>query len=139
MKFKSSSRDEISNKVTAARHYSEQARIPGISPAIQFTLAYDAARMWCEVVVRAEGLRISRQGYHEKTIKTVAEYLGEEIVPIVNHLDRVRKARNKIQYDGLLDQVSSTDVEELLESLDDLSEKVTAWLKQKHPDLLPLL
>jgi hypothetical protein len=69
MKHELTSRDEISKKIITARTLGEGAHTRDLSPAVQFTLAYDAARVWCEVILRAEGNRIgSGGGHHERTI-----------------------------------------------------------------------
>lgn len=87
MKFKRTSRDEISKLVTTARTYSQDARVESLSPATKFQLAYESARMWCEIAIRAEGQRItSRLKHHEKVIRKLIDIIGPEIHQMVNYL-----------------------------------------------------
>jgi len=140
MSLKSTSRDEISKRIVVARTRGEDARCDRISSAAQFTLAYDAVRVWCEVVLRSQGIRIGAvPGHHEKTISEAAKILGIDSQPIMKILDRARKNRNIVEYESGIETITASDVERLLESLDILQNIVTNWLKENHPDLLPLL
>ena len=139
MKSERTSRDEISKKIVTARTFLQSARSGENPPAVRFTLAYEAARVWCETVVRAEGLRVSgASGHHERTIRAAAEILGTESKPIMLQLDRARKARNAVMYEGGIETVSAADAEEFIGVVDKFEEIVTAWLKKNHPDLLPI-
>lgn len=134
------SRDEITKKILAARTYSTGARNSDIPPQARYSLAYTAARMWCEIVLRAEDMRVTGQtGYHEKTIAAVLEYLGPKIKPTLTQLQRARGTRNKLEYDGEIGFVTETTADNLIQILDELEEAVMEWLKEKHPDLLPLV
>jgi hypothetical protein len=134
------SRDEITKRILAAGTYSTDARSSKISPQARYSLAYTAARMWCEIVLRAEDMRVTGQiGHHEKTIAAVVEYLGPEIKPTLTQLQRERRTRNKLEYDGEIGFVTGTTADNLIQILDELEEAVIAWLKEKHPDLLPLV
>lgn len=139
MKFKSTSRDEIAKKILAAQTFGNSAREGNNPPPVKFTLAYDAARIWCEIVLRAEGIipRSSR-GHHEKTISAIVRYLGTEAEPIANQLQQARKTRNDVMYSGELGYVSGSSAENLIETLNKLEKLVLEWLREKHPDLLPM-
>ena len=140
MKHELTSRDEISKKILTARTVGKDAHTPGLSPSGQFTQAYEAARIWCEIVLRAEGMRVgSGGGHHERTIKLAAEILGDESEPVMKFLDRARKARNAVMYDGEVLQISPTDARDILQVLDNFQNAVASWLQTNHPDLLPLL
>jgi hypothetical protein len=133
------SRDEISKKVLTARAFGTGAKSAQNPPVVRFTLSYDTARIWCEIVIRAEGGRVGAgAGHHEKTIKLAAEILGPEARGILLRLDRARKARNEVLYEGQIELVSPEDVEALGAIVDELQELVLSWLKTNHPDLLPL-
>ena len=54
-------------------------------------------------------------------------------------LDRARKNRNIVEYESGIETITASDVERLLENLDTLQNIVINWLKENHPDLLPLL
>ena len=140
MKYKRTSRDEISKLVTTARTYSRDARVESLSPGTQFQLAYESARMWSEIVTRAEGQRLSsRARHHERIIRNLAAIVGPEMENIADYLGAVRKRRHLIMYEGAISEVSPDDVAELMKVLDELEKRVIEWLESNHPDLLPLL
>jgi hypothetical protein len=140
VKFKGTSRDEITKKILMAQMFGSDARDGKHPPAVEFTLAYEAARMWCEIVLRAQGLLVRRSvGHHEQTIDAVVRFLGPDVEPIVRQLQQTRKARNEVIYSGEIGFVTKTRAELLLRTLDQLEKMVLAWLKEKHPDLFPLL
>jgi trans-aconitate methyltransferase len=140
MKSKSTSRDEISKRIIVARTRGDDARCDQISLVTRFTSAYDAIRTWCEVILRAEGVRIGTgPGHHEKTINGAAKILGIDSKPIMLVLDRARKNRNKVEYESGIETISEADVTRILENLDMIRNLATSWLQQHHPDLLPLL
>jgi hypothetical protein len=140
MKFKSTSRDEITKRILLAKTYSADAHSALISPQVRFTMAYDTARMWCEIVVRAEGRLIkATKGNHEKKIDAIIEFLGHEVEETVGRLQQARETRNRVMYDGEIGFVTGTTAEQLIQVLDELEVAVMAWLKNKHPDLLPLV
>jgi len=140
MKYKRTSRDEISKLVTTARTYSLDARVESLSLGARFQLAYESARMWSEIVIRAEGKRLaSRMKHHEKVIQSIAGIIGPEMEEMVEYLGNVRKKRHLIMYEGAISEVSPDDVAELMKVLDELEKRVIEWLESNHPDLLPLL
>jgi hypothetical protein len=111
-----------------------------LDPAIRFNLAYEAARTWCEVVLRAQGLRMpGGLGHHEKTIAAASKVLGPEFQRLFDYIDDARKSRNKIMYDGEIEAVTAKDAEDLASTVDKLETLVTGWLNQNHPDLMPLV
>ena len=138
--FKRTSSDEITKKIITARSWTLSARTPNLPSGVKYTLAYDACRMWCEIVLRAENVRVrGTHGHHAQTIDKAADYLGKEKFEVLqNRLQQARKTRNSVLYDGEIEYVTSSVVDDLFETLDELEEMVTLWLKEKHPDLLPL-
>jgi hypothetical protein len=140
MKYKRTSRDEISKLVTTARTYSRDARVESLSLGARFQLAYESARMWSEIVIRAEGQRLaSRTRHHEKVIQNMADIIGSDMKDLAEYLGTVRKKRHLIMYEGAISEVSPDDVTDLLKVLDELEKRVTDWLESNHPDLLPLM
>ena len=140
MRIRGSSRDEISKRVLAARMYGDDARKSERPAAVRFTQAYEACRMWCEIVLRAEGYLVKGStGHHERIIAAIPLYLGAQAEPIAAHLQEARRSRNRVMYDGEIGFVTAAETELLLETLTQLESAVNIWLQEKHPDLLPLV
>ncbi len=138
--FKRTSSDEITKKIITARSWTLSLRTPGLTLGVKYTLAYDACRMWCEIVLRAENVRVrSTHGHHAQTIDRVSVYLGEKYEVLQNRVQQARKTRNSVLYEGEIEYVTSSVADNLLETLDELEEMVIKWLEEKHPDLLPLV
>jgi hypothetical protein len=68
-----------------------------------------------------------------------AEILGPDSESVMLFLDRARKARNAVLYDGEILQISPTDARDILVFLDNFQNTITSWLQTNHPDLLPIL
>ena len=135
--FKKTSRDEINRLIRSAVHYREQAGTIGLSPTIVYNLAYDSARMWCEVVVRASGIIIkSGYGHQERVINEMNKIIGKESDEMAVYLDRVRKTRNIILYDGEFDRITRQDATDLMETLIEFENTVLDWVRKNHPDLI---
>jgi hypothetical protein len=140
VKYKSTSRDEITKRILTARTWGDAARNENNPTAVRYTLAYDAARIWCEIVLRAEGLLVKgTAGHHAQTISAAGKYLGPEVEPLLNQLQQARKARNQLLYEGEIGYVTDSRVAHLIEILDSLEKAVVHWLEENHQDLLPLL
>jgi len=138
--FKRTSSDEIIKKIITTRSWSESSRNPDLPSGIRYTLAYDACRMWCEVVLRSENVRVkSTFGHHSQTIDKAADFLGEEFNVLQSRLHQARKTRNSVMYDGEIDYVTPSSVDNLIGTLDELEKIVMTWLEEKHPDLIPLV
>ena len=140
MPLKKSSRDEISKLITMARSYQREAARGVLEPAISYHLAYEAVRMLCEVVVRAQGLRVrKREGHHKYVISEAMEQLGMGNSSLEKYLVKASRNRNDIMYEGEIDLVSLSDTRELVKVLGDLENIIINWLREHHPDLIPLL
>ena len=119
--FKRTSSDEINRKIIAARSWAHQARIHDLTPDVKYRLAYDSCRMWCEIVLRAENVRVKgKPGYHAQIIEKVSDYLGEDFDTIQRHLQQARKIRNSVAYEGEIEYVTASAVENLIVTIDEL-------------------
>jgi len=138
--FKRTSSDEVAKKIIIARSWAQSARTPILPSELKYTVAYDACRMWCEIVLRAENVRVrSTHGHHAQTIDMVTDFLGDDFEAMRNRLQQARKTRNSVLYEGEIEYVTASIVEDLLVTLNELEAMVMSWLKEKHSDLLPLL
>ena len=114
----------------------EAARTEDLTPDWRFGIAYNAALKLCIILLYAEGYRPENNLAHYRTLQSLALVLGDSHGPDVDYLEACRVKRNKAEYDSI-DQASPEQATELLEFVEELTKKVTRWLQEKHPDLVP--
>lgn len=108
-----------------------------ISADWRFGIAYNAALKLCTILLYAEGYRAARTLQHYRTIQTLPLILGLKHRPDANYLDACRKKRNIVEYD-YVGGATNDEASELAAFVVELREKVLAWLKENHPQLLKL-
>ncbi len=129
-------RREISNRIQGTLISAKDASVSGQTVYGQFKGFYDAAMMWCELVLRAEGWVTQAGGHHEAAVTGFRHFLGTGVEQLANVLDSFRKTRHNLRYDWEPTVVSDIEVEELAEIVIELEKIVIAWLKEKHPHLV---
>ena len=108
-----------------------------ISVDNQYNLAYRAALMLCSVLLYAEGYASGKgQGSHVRPINALPLILGEAHRKNADYLDGCRGKRNRLEYE-YIGATTPEDVVALLEYGHELRATVLAWLKEKHPKLVP--
>lgn len=130
-------RREISNRIQGARISAKDASVSDLTIYGQFKGFYDAAMMWCELVLRAEGWVTQAGGHHEAAVTGFYHFLDNDVEQLAIFLDGCRKTRHNLRYDWEPTVVSDIEVEELAEAVIELETIVIAWIKEKHPQLLP--
>jgi hypothetical protein len=87
--------------------------------------------------LHAAGYRASSNlpGHHAVTIASLALTLGARR-SVVSALDAWRKKRNRATYDAPA-AVSEHELRELVALVEKLKADLSAWLRARHPDLLP--
>ncbi len=88
------------------------------------------------VALAAAGYRARSSGHHVTVLEALPNALGEDLRPVSDYLDDCRELRHTLTYErvGL---ATHDDVTEVLETVEELRERVLAWLAQEHPELLP--
>ncbi|HXR38026.1 MAG TPA: hypothetical protein VN776_03000 [Terracidiphilus sp.] len=111
------------------------ACVEAISEDRRFEAAFNAARTAANVALRACGYRTATQlGHHLKTIESLE--LTIQADPRLIHKMRVfSKKRNATSYDSA-GNISDQELEDVIGVAGELQQSVTAWLRQKHPELL---
>ena len=128
-------KQEIANLFRIVDRDLQDAAEKCISRDWRFGIAYNAALKLCTILLAAEGYRPERTLQHYRTILALPEILGKEMQEDVQYLDTCRKKRNIVEYDQI-GIISDTEAEELLTYARTLRERVTAWLKENHAELL---
>jgi hypothetical protein len=106
----------------------------GLSADWKLNIAYNAALQAATAALAAAGYRASRDQHHYRVIQSLRETIGADVA-LVNHLDAFRKKRNITGYErvGL---VSDADAEAMRKLAIGLRDKVVAWLRKHHPQLV---
>ncbi|MCK4409737.1 MAG: hypothetical protein KAW67_06600 [Candidatus Eisenbacteria sp.] len=107
----------------------------GISADWKFGIAYNAALRLCTVLLHAEGFRPERTLQHYRTIQALGLILGSDSKADVEYLEVCRKKRNIIEYDAA-GTVTDRDAKELAAFVVELRDRVLAWLREHHAELL---
>ena len=97
-------------------------------------IAYNAVRNLACLALAAEGYRPGRQRSHEWAIQSLRLTIKLEQEE-VDTLDAVRRMRHTSDY-LRAGTTSSREVEEVYRLATDLEERVLAWMRGAHPDLL---
>ena len=106
----------------------------GLSADWKLNIAYNAALQAATAALAAAGYRASRDQHHYRVIQSLRETIGADVA-LVNLLDAFRKKRNITGYErvGL---VSDADAEAMRKLAIGLRDKVVAWLRKHHPQLV---
>ncbi|MCK4680266.1 hypothetical protein KAT82_04025 [bacterium] len=128
------SRDEIAGLLgIVERDLADAGR--DISADWRFGIAYNAALRLCMILLYAEGYRPERSLQHYRTIQALALVLGPDRKADVEYLEVCRKKRNIIEYDAA-GTVTGRDARELAAFVVELRDRVLAWLREHHGELL---
>lgn len=131
-----SSRQEIGNLLAIVRRDLADARREGLSPDWRFGIAYNAALKLCTILLFAEGFRPDRNMAHYRTLQAMPLILGPARKDDAAYLDACRIKRNTVEYDSV-GGVTAGNADELIRFSSVLESEVVAWLKKKHPELIP--
>lgn len=99
VKGQPTSRQEIENLLGIVERDRSQAHLEGLHRDIRFELLYNAALQLTTIVLRMNGLRVGRTGYHRETFRAIQELVPESLLPTVLHFDQARRKRNTLVYD----------------------------------------
>lgn len=102
----------------------------------RFIAAYSAALSPATIPLAASGYRASGPGHHVTVINALPASLGEDAQELAIYLNECRALRNKALYDQPY-LVTPGKVRELVSALQELQQRVLAWLAEEHPELLP--
>jgi hypothetical protein len=137
LKRHATSRQEIGRLRAIVRRDLADARQAGLSEDWQFGIAYNAALKLCTILLYAEGYRPAHTLAHYRALQALPLILGAERAADAEYLDTCRTKRNTVEYD-YVGGATQTDVDELIEFVESLETDVLAWLKKRHPELVPL-
>lgn len=109
----------------------------GISADWQYGIAYNAALKLCTILLYAEGWKPAKGAMaHSRTLNALPHILGPKRQADADYLEGCRRKRNTVEYD-YAGGATKQEAEELIAFARELRCDVLAWLKKKHPVLVP--
>jgi len=132
-----SSPQEIANLISRAQRDLQDARVPALSLDGRFVAAYHAALSLATTVLAAAGYRAGGEAHHATVFEALPLVMGEDTRATAAYYDACRRKRNRALYDRV-GQISSDEVEELIDSVREFMSRVKQWLQQHHPELYPI-
>ena len=128
------SKAEIDNLRSIVTRSLKDVTASGLSADTCFVLAYDASRTLALIVVRAEGYRPRSIGGHYNTFLALGA-ADPAFHELSAYFDGCRMKRNNCEYD-FAGGISDTDVDSLLETVQQFATDVETWITARHQHLI---
>ena len=130
-----STKEEIANLFAVVDRDLSDCHISELSSDWKLSIAYNAALQCSMAALAASGYRIRQdQGHHYRAIQSLRFSIDAES-EFVAQLDAFRKKRNEMGYERAW-VASDTEAAEMVELAEYIRERVLAWLKIEHPELI---
>lgn len=111
------------------------ARLEGLSTDGKYGHAYEAARAFATMVVRASGHRVrTHGGGHYNTFLALEAADPKLFARPAAYFNTCREKRNEFSYE-LAGVVSELEVQELLREVSEFALLVGRWIQERHPEL----
>ena len=102
----------------------------------RFGQAYDAARAFATLVIRASGYRVrAAGGAHYTTFLALEAADPKRFKQLAAYFDTCRRKRNDLSYEDV-DVVTESELAEILREVPAFQKLVEEWLRERHPDLV---
>jgi len=131
----STSPEEIQSLLHSAEEDLRSALIEGIAAGWKLNMAYTAALRCARAALYAEGYRPGRDREHERTIDSLELTVSSIGVDMIRLLHALRKMRHTATYDSM-ELISEVQADGAIKAALELQEQVTAWIHEKHPQLM---
>ncbi len=128
------SRQEISDLLKMVDRDLAQCKTPHLGPDWQLNITYKAALQAATAALAASGYRAVREAHHYRLIQSLA-YTIKADHNLINQLDKFRKKRNIGSYERA-GAISEQEAREMIALAKAIRDRVIAWLKKNHPELL---
>ena len=126
--------DEIAKYFRAINRDLQDCKVESLSEDSRITIAYSAVLRAANAALAAEGYRASREQHHYRAIQSLTYTIGAE-TELIAELEQFRKKRNMLIYEGI-GTTSMHEANRMIELAEELRERVLAWMKIKHSDLI---
>jgi hypothetical protein len=111
------------------------SQVPGLTADWRLNIAYNAALQAATAALAASGYRATRKAHHMRVIQSLAFTVGWDKA-LITTLDGFRRMRNINDYERA-GFVSDGEAEEMLALAKRLRVEVLAWIREKHPAMVP--
>jgi hypothetical protein len=129
------SADEMRGLLSIVQRRLDEAQGSLKYPDSIFGLAYDAVRSTATIVVRAHGVRVKRDRFHEMTFAALGRLGIPGLSDRAPYYDDCRRKRNAMEYDSTGD-VSNAEAQELVKEAARFARAAQEWVRSKYPELL---
>ena len=129
-----SSPQEVADLLAVVDRDLADAEVEGLSADRRLEIAYNAALQLSILALAASGYRAARDKAHMYPLRSLEYTIGVEPA-VVDTLDAVRRKRHQANYERA-GTASRSEAEEVRELASDLRERVLAWLRVEHPELI---
>ncbi|NLY00774.1 MAG: hypothetical protein GXY83_32160 [Rhodopirellula sp.] len=129
------SREEIADLLNVIDRDLRDCHIPELSADWRLGIAYNAAMQVAVAALAADGYRTTRESHHHRAIHSLEFTIGLDSATI-GQLDAFRKKRNVSDYERA-GSTSDKEAQEVASLAAHLREKLTKWLGEHHPHLVP--
>lgn len=129
------SAQEIADQLEIVNRSMKDAAVEAISDDLRFYTTFNAVLALANTALRASGYRTTnQQGHHARTLETL-EYTLEASPQLIRKLMAFSKKRTTASYDSA-GSISAQELEDILETAQELRYRVEEWLRKKHPELI---
>lgn len=135
LKREPTSADEIRGLIEVVERYLKDASIEAISEDLRFIAAYNALLTSSKIALRAEGYRApNHTGHHILTFETL-QYTIAASDGEIRKLKVFANQRGMATYDAA-GAISASQLRGAIRSAQDLHQRVMAWLRDRHAELV---
>ena len=128
------SAQEIANLLATAERDLTDARVEAVSLDRRFMAAYSGALALATIPLACAGNR-PRRDHHLTVFQALPLVMGTEMQQLSEYFDTCRQKRHQALY-GQVGQATTSEVQELIESVATFMGQVKDWLRTNHPNLL---
>lgn len=111
-----------------------QCQLDGLGADWRLIIAYTVILNSATAALMSAGYRADRDQHHFRTLQSLEHTIGLE-TPLLRRLDGFRKKRHVSTYDRS-GAVSDQEVSEITQLAEELLERILAWLRAHHPELI---
>ena len=126
---------EVADLLRLAQERLADAHVTAISIDLRYTAAYQAALQLATIVLHCSGYRTIGVARHKTVFESLPHVMGTRYQNLARYYDSCRRKRNVAEYHQP-DQISDSELQELIESVAEFQKQVYQWLQDNHPKLL---
>ncbi|MBD3332572.1 hypothetical protein GF356_06960 [candidate division GN15 bacterium] len=135
LKQHASSRKEIADLLTKVDRDITEASKEEITLDWRLAIAYNACLGCATIALRAAGYRIpGGAGQHYRTIQSLRFTIKPQS-DIIASLEAISRKRAIVSYDAA-GTITESEVAEAMSLAEELRERLLAWLREEHPELM---